>query len=104
MKGDLTNPIALKIKGGLFAVIGLIASGLLIANQPNIKTVLLLGLAIWAWCRFYYFLFYVLEHYAGQNRPYAGILDALKSVFRKPDPTPTDSAPAELDTAEPDTD
>ena len=99
MKGDLTNPIALKIKGGLFAVIGLIASGLLIANQPNIKNVLLLGLAIWAWCRFYYFLFYVLEHYAGQNRPYAGILDALKSVVSKPDP-----APAETDTAETDTD
>ena len=85
MKGDLTNPIALKIKGGLFAVIGLVASGLLIANQPNIKTVLLLSLAIWAWCRFYYFLFYVLEHYAGRKRPYAGMLDALKSVFNKPE-------------------
>jgi hypothetical protein len=43
----------------------------------------LLGVAIWAWCRFYYFLFYVLEHYAGQKRPYAGIFDALKScLFR----------------------
>jgi len=85
MKGDLKNPIALKTKGILFAVIGLIASSLLIANQPSIKTVLLLGLAIWAWCRFYYFLFYVLEHYAGRKRPYAGILDALKSVFSKQD-------------------
>ncbi len=97
MKGDLTNPIALKIKGGLFAVIGLIASGLLIVNQPNIKTVLLLGLAIWAWCRFYYFLFYVLEHYAGQKRPYAGILDALKSVFSKPDSASADSADPDAD-------
>jgi len=79
--GDIKSPRVLKLKGFLFALIGLIATGMLIARDPTWQTMLLCGLAIWAWCRFYYFLFYVLEHYAGSKRPYAGILDALKSVF-----------------------
>lgn len=78
---DLKSSTAIKIKEALFAFIGLICCGLIIANQPNLKTVLLLGVAIWAWCRFYYFLFYVLENYAGRKRPYAGIFDALKSCL-----------------------
>jgi hypothetical protein len=80
---DLKSPTAIKIKGALFACIGIICCGIILASQPNLKTAVLLGVAIWAWCRFYYFLFYVLEHYAGQKRPYAGIFDALKScLFR----------------------
>lgn len=78
---DLKSVTAIKVKGILFSAIGLICCGLIIADQPNLKTVLLLAVAIWAWCRFYYFLFYALEHYAGRKRPYAGILDALKCVL-----------------------
>jgi hypothetical protein len=84
---DLKSKKLIKIKGVLFAAIGIVSCGLIFANQPSLKTVLLLGVAIWAWCRFYYFLFYVLEHYAGRKRPYAGIIDALKSVFKSDDPS-----------------
>ena len=80
--GDIKSPRVLKLKGLLFALTGLIATGLLIAQNPTGQTVLLCGLAIWAWCRFYYFLFYVLEKYAGRKRPYAGVLDAFLSIFR----------------------
>jgi hypothetical protein len=80
--GDIKSPRVLKLKGFLFAAIGLISAGMLIARDPAWQTVLLCGLTIWAWCRFYYFLFYVLENYAGRTRPYAGVLDALKSFFR----------------------
>ena len=79
--GDIKSPRVLKLKGFLFALIGPIATGMLIARDPTWQTALLTLLVIWAWCRFYYFLFYVLEHYAGSKRPYAGIIDALKSVF-----------------------
>ena len=81
MSRDLKNVALIKAKGVLFAVIGVVAAGMIIANQPNLQTVLLLGVAIWAWCRFYYFLFYVLENYAGRKRPYAGVIDALRSIF-----------------------
>jgi len=81
MSRDLKNVAVIKAKGLLFALIGLIASSIIIVGQPNLQTILLLAVAIWAWCRFYYFLFYVLENYAGRKRPYAGVLDAIKSIF-----------------------
>jgi len=80
---DISSPRLLKIKGILFAILGLTAGCLLILSDPTVQTILLLSITVWAFCRFYYFLFYVLEHYAGSERPYAGILDALKSLIRK---------------------
>ncbi len=81
--GDIKSPRVLKLKGFLFTVIGLIATGILIARDPAWQTVLLCLLSIWAWCRSYYFLFYVLENYAGRTRPYAGIIDAFRSIFNQ---------------------
>ena len=81
--GDIKSPRVLKLKGFLFAVIGLIATGMLIARDLHWQTIVLCLLMIWAWCRFYYFLFYVLENYAGGNRPYAGIVDALRGIFER---------------------
>lgn len=79
---DIKSPALLKIKGISFALIGLMSTGILIWQLNDLSLTLMLLIAIWAWCRFYYFLFYVLEHYAGRKRPYAGLLDALTSIFR----------------------
>jgi hypothetical protein len=75
---DLKSPAALISKGWLFLLLGLAAGGLLLADDFSLRRLALLAIAVWAFCRFYYFLFYVLEHYAGRERPYAGVLDALK--------------------------
>jgi hypothetical protein len=81
---DLKSPAALISKGWLFLLLGLAAGGLLLAEDFSLRRLALLAIAVWAFCRFYYFLFYVLEHYAGRERPYAGVLDALKwSLGRK---------------------
>lgn len=80
---DLKNPVALRIKGLSFALIGLMSAAILIWQLADWSLILMLFICIWAWCRFYYFLFYVLEHYAGSKRPYAGLFDALTSIFRK---------------------
>ena len=37
---------------------------------------------VWAGCRFYYFLFHVLEAYAGRGRPYSGLFDALRYALK----------------------
>lgn len=79
---DIKSPSLLKIKGLSFALIGLMATGILAWQLNDVWLILMLLIAIWAWCRFYYFLFHVLEHYAGRKRPYAGLVDALTSIFR----------------------
>lgn len=63
-------------------LLGMISSGLILLESPHFRTAGLLAIAIWAFCRFYYFLFHVLEAYAGRGRPYAGLLDALGYVLR----------------------
>jgi hypothetical protein len=60
---DIKSPRLLYLKGGLMLVVGLLASGLLIAEHPTVKVVFLLALAIWGFARAYYFAFYVIEHY-----------------------------------------
>ena len=75
---DLKNPTVIWIKGLLFLFLGLLASGLLIAQAPNITVILLLCLAVWAFCRFYYFAFYVIEHYVDSDYRFAGLLSFLR--------------------------
>jgi len=60
---DLTNVGWIKFKGVLFLVVGLLSFVLIVLGHPGIKDVLLLCVAIWCFCRFYYFAFYVIEHY-----------------------------------------
>jgi len=73
--GDITNPKILWLKGGLFVVIGVMAAGLLLVQSPHWSTTALLALAIWAFCRAYYFAFYVVEHYADPGYKFAGLVD-----------------------------
>lgn len=80
---DITNPRLLKIKGVLFLLLGLISGGLLIATVPEWRTVVLLAIAIWAFCRFYYFAFYVLHHYADPSFKYAGLVDLMRYLIGK---------------------
>ena len=37
----------------------------------------------WAWCRFYYFMFYVIEHYVDGNFRFAGVVDFLKHFWNQ---------------------
>jgi hypothetical protein len=70
---DLTNPNWIKLKGLLFLVTGILSSLLLILEQPHFKVALLLALSIWCFCRFYYFAFYVIEHYVDPGYRFAGL-------------------------------
>jgi len=78
---DLTNPTWIKVKGVLFLLAGLLAAGLLLVEHPDWKTAILLGLAIWCFCRFYYFAFYVIERYVDPGYRFAGLLDAARYLI-----------------------
>ncbi len=71
---NLTNPRIIWFKGGLFVALGTFASGLLLVQLPDIRYALLLAIAIWAFCRAYYFAFYVIERYVDPNYRFAGLL------------------------------
>lgn len=85
---DLKSPAALRSKGWLFLLLGVTASGLLLWENFSFQRLALLAIAVWAFCRFYYFLFHVLEHYAGRQRPYAGLFDAMKWALTGKDRDP----------------
>jgi len=70
---DLTNPRLIKIKGVLFLFIGLFAALLLFLDHPSLRTAVLLVISIWCFCRFYYFAFYVIEHYVDPTFRFSGL-------------------------------
>ena len=70
---DLTSPGWIKFKGILFLLIGILASALLLIENPNLKTAVFLAVAIWCFCRFYYFAFYVIEHYVDPAYRFSGL-------------------------------
>ena len=61
--GDLKDARLIILKGWLFLLAGLVASGILLFESPSLRNAFLLGVAIWSFCRFYYFAFYVIEKY-----------------------------------------
>ncbi|MHA3773983.1 hypothetical protein ACXR0O_20825 [Verrucomicrobiota bacterium sgz303538] len=80
---DLTNPRIIKLKGFLFLLQGLLASGLLLFPAFSLQNVVLLGIAIWSFCRFYYFAFYVIEHYVDPSFRFSGLGAFLKYLMRR---------------------
>ena len=80
---DLTNPFWIKAKGGLFVFLGLLASALLIADIPTLKDAALLALAIWCFCRAYYFAFYVIEHYVDPGYKFSGLFSFLQYLLKQ---------------------
>ena len=80
---DLTSPVWIKLKGGLFLFLGLLAAALLLVDAPTLKDAGLLMLAIWCFCRAYYFAFYVIEHYVDPGYKFSGLGSFLKYLFRK---------------------
>jgi hypothetical protein len=81
--GDITNPRLLYLKGGLFVLTGLVASGLLLVECPRPEAVLLLAIAVWCFARAYYFAFYVVQHYVDPGFRFAGLWDFAKYAWRR---------------------
>jgi hypothetical protein len=70
---ELTSATGIKIKGVLFLFLGLISSALLVYERLSIRNIVLLTIAIWSFCRFYYFAFYVQEHYVDPTFRFSGL-------------------------------
>ena len=77
---DLTDPRWIVAKAVLFVVLGLMSAGLVLAELPRLRIALYLGLAIWAFCRAYYFAFYVLGKYVDPSFRFSGLGSAVKHL------------------------
>ena len=80
---DITSPAILRLKGALFLLLGLLSGGLLLFPEFEWRKLVLLGIAVWAFCRAYYFCFYVLEHYADPAFRYSGLWHALRYLISR---------------------
>lgn len=70
-------------KAGMFILIGVTSFAFVIVENPSIKVAVLLLLTIWAFCRAYYFAFYVIEKYIDPQQRFSGLLAFLRYVIRK---------------------
>lgn len=80
---DLTNPRWIKLKGILFLVIGLLSATLLLLEAWSPRVAVLLFIAVWCFCRFYYFAFYVIEHYVDPGWHFSGLGSFFLYLLRK---------------------
>ena len=83
---DITNPKLIYAKGFLFLLGGLMASALLCAEAPTLRVALLLAVAVWCFARFYYFAFYVIEHYLDPEYRFSGLWSFASYLCRRKPP------------------
>jgi hypothetical protein len=71
--GDLKDARLIVLKGILFLFAGLVAAGVLLGENFSLRTAFLLFVAIWGFCRFYYFAFYVVEKYVDSSFKFSSL-------------------------------
>lgn len=79
---DITNPKLLWAKGALFLLLALAASALILLEAASLKVAVLLAVAIWGFCRAYYFAFYVIERYVDPGYRFSGLGSFVLYVAR----------------------
>ena len=75
---DLKSTRAILTKGLLFLILGIIASAMLLYYAQSWPIAALLVITVWAYCRFYYFAFYVIEHYVDSEYRFDGLISFVK--------------------------
>ena len=73
----------IKLKGMLFLLLGLLSATFLFFQHPTLSAAFLMVVAVWSFCRFYYFAFYVIEHYVDPNYRFSGLLSFALYLMQK---------------------
>jgi hypothetical protein len=81
--GDLKDPRWIYLKGFLFLMSGILAASLLLIEHPTWKDAALLAMTVWCFSRFYYFAFYVIEHYVDSKYKFAGLGSFVMYLLRR---------------------
>jgi len=76
---DLKSEKLIVAKGLLFVLLGCASAALIVIESGAWwRRLMLLAVCIWAFCRAYYFAFYVLEHYVNGNFKFSGLMSAIR--------------------------
>jgi hypothetical protein len=70
---DITSQRLLWFKFGLFVLLGALAASAQLLLFPDLRLACLMAIGIWAFCRAYYFAFYVIQHYVDPKFRFAGL-------------------------------
>lgn len=79
----VNDPAWIKAKAILFFIAGTGASVLLFLEKPTVKVAFLLTVAIWSFCRLYYFAFYVIEHYVDPGFKFSGLGSFVRYILKR---------------------
>ena len=80
---DLKDPRAMVAKAVMFVIIGLLSLGLVLLEAWSWKVLGLCLLMVWAFCRAYYFAFYVIGKYVDPQFRFSGLFDFFKYLLRR---------------------
>jgi hypothetical protein len=80
---DLRSHRLIWTKAILFLVIGVVSSALILIEMPEVRVLFLLVLAVWAFCRAYYFAFYALEKYVDPSYRFSGLISLARYLWKK---------------------
>ncbi|MEN9572800.1 MAG: hypothetical protein RL514_655 [Verrucomicrobiota bacterium] len=80
---DLKSSHLIWLKGWLFLLLGLASAALVLVEAPSLKVAALLALAVWSFCRAYYFAFYVLERYVDPGYKFSGLGSFVGYLLRR---------------------
>ena len=81
--GDLSDARLIYLKGALFVVLGVVAATGILLESPSWRVAAMLAVAIWAFCRAYYFAFYVIGKYVDPGYRFAGLIDFARYLLRR---------------------
>lgn len=85
--GDIKSPTLLYCKGALFVLLGIVAVTAILLKYPDLYLAALLAIAIWSFCRAYYFAFYVIQHYIDPQFRFAGLLAFAQYLLSRRNPS-----------------
>lgn len=80
---DLKNPRWMYAKAVMFIIIGTVSFALVMLESPSLRTAASLLLMIWAFCRAYYFAFYVIEKYIDSEYRFAGLVAFFRYLLSR---------------------
>ena len=81
--GDIKSARLIHLKGWLFLLLCIIAVLGLLLPAFSWSNLALITIAIWASCRWYYYLFYVIENYVDSEFRFASVSDAIRYLLRR---------------------
>lgn len=81
--GDLKSSRLMYAKAGLLVIAGSMAAAAILIEVPSWRIAALLAVAVWAFCRVYYFMFYVIERWIDPRFRFAGVLAAARYMLKQ---------------------